>query len=74
MAAHTCWAGVVNFLHGSWYGAAFWILNTIDKNTNVLVVAEQCLDRAKHFSASRAALTVRRLGVYKRLGRDSQDS
>lgn len=40
-------------------------------NTMILVVAEWCLYRVKVFSVSHAALPVRRLEMYRKLGDDT---
>lgn len=50
----------------------FWIFdaNSGDDTLMFIVVAEQCLYRAKEFSASHIALSVRSQGVHKHLGGD----
>lgn len=48
-----------------------FLMKTGGNTAMFLVVAEQCLHRAKNFSAFHAALTVRRLGMHEELGGDT---
>ena len=63
----------VDSLCGGLYDAVLWIFdeNSGDNTPMFLVVAEQCLHRAKDFSASCAALPARRLEAHQELGRDT---
>lgn len=60
------------FFLSSWYGTVFWIWddNNVD-NTNVSIVAEQCLPRANDFSASHSDPPGRSWGGHKNLGGDN---
>lgn len=46
----------------------WFVMKSVLVKHQCLVVAEQCLHRAKDFSVSHAALPTRRLGMHKKLG------
>ena len=62
----------VNCLSSSWYSAMFWVQyeKNVEKTLMISVVAKQCLDQVKDFSASDAQ-PVRRLEGHKQFGGDT---
>lgn len=64
------WDGI-NFLHGSWYGAIFWIYNENSVDTAPvfgLLLSSACI--ALRFPCSHSVLTASRLGLCKKWGGD----